>query len=112
MWSYWRGRLHFDPLMASQSCIPLHNGSSIPSLGLGFYLSTSEGEAKAAGLFAIEKGYRLLDTAALYDNEVDVGKAVRECGLSRDQIYVTTKLWYTDHGRNNTMKGFNESLRK
>lgn len=98
--------------MSIFSRIALHDGTSIPALGLGFYLTETGGETRSAGLYAVEKGYRLLDTATLYDNEEEVGQVVRDCGLPRDQLYVTTKLWYTDHGRANTTKAFNTSLKK
>lgn len=87
----------------------LSDGCSIPIFGLGLFLA-DEGEAEKAGLYAVNYGYRLLDTAAFYDNEEDVGKVVKNCGLSRDQLYVTTKLWYTEHGRESTIKAFHSSL--
>ena len=90
--------------------VPLSDGTTIPIFGLGCYLSDSQGEAEQACLHAIQDGYRLIDTAAFYDNEEDVGKAVRNCGVSRDQICVTTKLWYTDHGKKQATKAFHDSL--
>lgn len=89
--------------------VPLRDGTSIPILGLGTYLSLN-GEAKKASLCAIEQGYRLLDTASFYDNEDDVGKAVNECGLARKEIYVVTKLWETDHGKEKATRAFKKSL--
>ena len=89
--------------------VPLCDGTSIPILGLGTYLSLN-GEAKKASLCAIEHGYRLLDTASCYGNEDDVGKAVKECGLAREEIYVVTKLWETDHGKQKATRAFKKSL--
>ena len=96
-------------MLSLKSRIPLSDGNSIPALGLGVYLAS---DATAASLSAIKTGYRLLDTATLYENENEVGKAVRGCGLSRDQIFVTTKLWTTDHGRDRTLRSFNDSLKR
>ena len=96
--------------MASLSSrILLRDGNSIPIFGLGLFLAEKD-EAEKAGLYAVKYGYRMLDTAAFYDNEEDVGKVVKSCGLSRDQLYVTTKLWYTEHGRESTIKAFQSSL--
>lgn len=96
-------------MLSLKSRIPLSDGNSIPALGLGVYLAS---DATAASLSAIKTGYRLLDTATLYENETEVGKAVRGCGLSRDQIFVTTKLWTTDHGWDRTLRSFNNSLKR
>ena len=96
-------------MLSLSSKIPLSPDQSIPILGLGVYLAD---DTTGASLNAIKTGYRLLDTAADYRNEAEVGKAVKECGLSRDQIFVTTKLWLTDHGRDKTLKAFHNSLKR
>ena len=91
------------------SRILLRDGYSIPIFGLGSFLAEKD-EAEKACLYAVNYGYRMIDTAAFYDNEEEVGKVVKNCGLSRDQLYVSTKLWYTEHGRENTIKAFQSSL--
>jgi diketogulonate reductase-like aldo/keto reductase len=98
--------------LSISSRISLLDGLSIPAFGLGFFLSDNHGEAEEAGIHAVKIGYRLLDTATLYDNEEDVGKVIRKCGLPRDELYVTTKLWYTDHGKERARSAFHESLKK
>jgi methylglyoxal/glyoxal reductase len=61
-------------------------------------------------LHALRHGYRHIDTAALYRNEEDVGRAIRDSGVPREEVYVTTKLWNTDHGYDRAMKAFDASL--
>lgn len=70
----------------------------MPLFGLGTYQARPGKETKQAVLYALEIGYRLIDTAAMYENEEDVGEAVRESGIPREEIFVTTKLWNADHG--------------
>jgi 2,5-diketo-D-gluconate reductase A len=89
--------------------IELNNGQRIPQLGLGVY---KVGQDIAVNLIkdAVAAGYRRIDTAALYDNEVEVGQGVRACGLDRSEIYVTTKIWNDRHGYDNALKAIDESL--
>ena len=72
-----------------QSHVILNNGIPMPILGLGVYASGSETEKSVE--IAIRHGYRLIDTAAFYDNEKDVGNAVRNCGIPREELFITTK---------------------
>ena len=88
----------------------LHNGIAIPYLGLGVYLSKEGKEVEAAIHWALETGYRHIDTASAYKNEVGVGKAIRESGLSRDELFITTKVWNSDQGYNQTLRAFDESM--
>lgn len=81
-------------------------------LGLGVWQMRDEGETKRACLHALKAGYRHIDTAAFYGNEKDVGAAVRESGIPREQIFVTTKLWNDDHGYDKAIRAFNESFKK
>lgn len=74
----------------------LNNGTEIPVLGLGTWELTGK-EAEQAVLCALEAGYRHIDTASIYGNEEEVGKAIRKSGVPRREIFVTTKLWNTDH---------------
>lgn len=92
--------------------IKLNDGNFMPVLGLGTYLAKNGNEARKACEYALETGYRHIDTAAMYNNEDDVGEAVRNSGIPREEIYVTTKLWNTDHGYKNTLKAFDKSLKK
>ncbi len=89
----------------------LNNGVEMPYLGLGVYGARAGGEAEAAVRTALDAGYRLIDTAKLYGNEADVGKAVRESGVPRDEVFVTTKLWNSDHGYDETLRACQRSLR-
>lgn len=97
--------------MTSAPLMQLNDGTQIPQLGLGVFQMTDD-EAHAATLAAFEAGYRHVDTAAIYRNEVGVGRAIAESGLSRDEIFVTTKLWNKAQGRENSRVGISRSLEK
>lgn len=88
----------------------LHNGVDVPSTGLGTFLMTEASEASGCVRDAVEAGYRSIDTAMIYMNEEGVGKGIRECGLPREALYVTTKLWNDAHGYEQTLKAFSDSL--
>ncbi len=88
----------------------LRNGTEIPVLGLGVWKMAEGGETERAVHAALEAGYRHIDTAKLYGNERSVGKAVRESGIPREDIFVTTKLWPTDFL--NPERGFRTSFEK
>ncbi len=88
----------------------LNNGEEIPQLGLGVYLSGKGKPTYNSVRWALETGYRHIDTAAMYGNEDDVGRAVTESDLKREDIFVTTKLWNSDHGYDRAIKAFNKSL--
>lgn len=89
----------------------LNDGHSIPALGLGVYLSPSGQMTYETVLKALELGYRHIDTAAIYGNEADVGRAVRESGIPRAEIYVTSKLWNSDQGYDSALRAFDKSLK-
>ena len=89
--------------------IPLNDGRQMPQLGLGVY-KVNQDIAVQLVQTAIEIGYRRIDTAALYDNEAEVGAAIRKSGLEREEIFVTTKIWKDDHGHDRALKAINESL--
>ena len=76
--------------------VTLNNGVKMPQLGFGTYQIKDAAECERAVRDAIGVGYRLIDTAASYSNEEAVGKAVRACGLPREELFVTTKLWISD----------------
>ena len=94
------------------STIKLNNGVSMPLLGLGVYQSTPGKTTQSAVKYALHNGYRLVDTARVYGNEQDVGLAVRESGRRREDIFVTTKLWNSDHGYDSALRACEESLRR
>ncbi|MFB2597149.1 aldo/keto reductase [Herbiconiux sp. P17] len=91
--------------------LPLNDGRRIPQLGLGVY-KTTDAEAADAVEFALRHGYRLIDTAAMYLNEKGVGEGVRRSGLPREDVFVTTKVWFADNGYDSTLRSFDESLER
>lgn len=98
--------------MDINSCAILNNGTEIPLLGLGTWQSKAGKETYDAVQLSLELGYRHIDTAAIYGNEFDVGKAIKESGIGADEIFVTTKVWNTDQGYDNTLRAFEESTKK
>ncbi|MGG2952647.1 aldo/keto reductase [Geobacillus stearothermophilus] len=95
-----------------QDCATLHNGVKMPWVGLGVYKVKEGEEVRSAVRTALEIGYRHVDTAAFYENEEGVGRAIRESGIPREQVFVTTKVWNTDQGYETTLKAFDKSLKK
>jgi 2,5-diketo-D-gluconate reductase A len=89
--------------------ITLNNGQKVPQLGLGVY-KVQQDVAVHVVEAAIERGYRRIDTAALYDNEVEVGAGIRRSGIGRENIYVTTKIWNDRQGYDNALEAIDESL--
>lgn len=96
----------------SSPSITLNNGTSIPQLGLGVWQAQDGIEVEAAVTAALQAGYRLIDTAAVYANETGVGNALRLSNVPRDELFITTKLWNSDQGYDNTLKAFDKSLQK
>ncbi len=90
----------------------LNNGVKIPIFGLGTYLNDNGRQTIDSILYALEIGYRHIDTATIYENEKEIGEAVHETGVPRKEIFVTTKLWNSDHGYDNTIKAFHHSLER
>ncbi|WP_258723412.1 aldo/keto reductase [Cellulomonas sp. NS3] len=89
--------------------VALLDGTAVPQLGLGVYKVDDEG-ARDAVATALAAGYRLVDTARLYGNEVGVGRALRESGIPREELHVTTKVWNDDQGRERTLRAFDASV--
>ena len=89
--------------------VTLNNGVKMPKLGYGVYQVSNE-ECERCVLDAISVGYRAIDTAQSYGNEEAVGKAVRECGLPREELFVTTKLWISDASYEGAKRGFQASM--
>ena len=90
----------------------LSNGTVIPSVGFGTWRAKNGIQAKSAVSFALECGYRHIDTACAYQNEESIGEAINKSNLSRDDIFVTSKLWTSDRGYDNTLRGFEKSLKR
>ncbi|MEU2779968.1 aldo/keto reductase, partial [Streptomyces sp. NPDC007162] len=91
--------------------LTLNNGVEMPALGLGVFQSSPD-ETIAAVTAALELGYRHIDTAAAYGNEREVGQAIRNSGVPRDEIFVETKIWISDYGYDETLHGFDKSAAK
>lgn len=91
--------------------IALNDGTTIPQLGFGVY-RVDPGEAERVVSDALEVGYRHIDTASFYNNEIGVGKAIEASGIPRDQLYITTKLWNSDQGTQSTFDAIDLSLEK
>jgi diketogulonate reductase-like aldo/keto reductase len=100
------------PGLTITSTRKLNSGQEIPVLGLGVYQTPSGMATQEAVKFALKAGYRHIDTASLYGNEEDVRKGVRDSGVPREQVFVTTKLWNSDHGYDSAMSACDLSLRR
>ncbi|MGI8433984.1 MAG: aldo/keto reductase, partial [Nocardioidaceae bacterium] len=96
-------------MTAPPPSLPLNDGRTLPAIGYGT-APLDDDEAPDTVAFAIESGYRLLDTAARYDNETGVGRGVRESSVDRSELVVTTKLRGDDHGRDAARRGLDGSL--
>ena len=92
--------------------LKLNDGNVIPQIGFGVFLIPNDGSTYNAVKMALQSGYRHIDTAAAYFNEEEVGQAVRESGIKREEIFVTSKLWLQDYGYEAAKKGIDTSLRK
>lgn len=92
--------------------VVLNNGVEMPILGFGVYQVTDLEECEKSVYEAIRAGYRLIDTAAAYQNEEAVGTAIQKSGVPREEIFVTTKLWIQDTGYESTKKAFERSLKR
>ncbi|WP_246132854.1 aldo/keto reductase [Devosia ginsengisoli] len=91
--------------------LTLNNGVEMPALGLGVFQTPPEVTTEAVQQ-ALAQGYRHIDTAASYGNEREVGEAIRRSGVARDQIFIETKIWISDYGYDETLHGFDKSVRK
>lgn len=92
--------------------VKLNNGVEIPILGFGVFQITDPAECERSVLQAIESGYRHIDTAASYQNEEAVGRGIRQSGLPRAELFITTKLWIQRDGYEGTLKAFERSLNR
>lgn len=89
----------------------LDNGVLMPQLGLGVYKMTNSEETYEAISYAIKAGYRAIDTATVYGNEKETGEAVRHAGVPREELFITSKVWNTDQGYDETLRAFEKSLK-
>ncbi|GHD43038.1 aldo/keto reductase [Mycetocola manganoxydans] len=89
--------------------LSLNDGTTIPQLGLGVYKVPEKSVADVVTT-AIDAGYRHIDTATLYANEKGVGEGIRRSGIDRDELYLTTKVWNSDHGFDSTLRAFDTSM--
>lgn len=94
-----------------QDVFTLKNGVTMPRIGFGTY-NTSDDEACRVVCDAVEVGYRLIDTAAIYENEAGIGRALATCGVPREELFITSKVWNTHRGYAKTMESFNASCER
>jgi 2,5-diketo-D-gluconate reductase A len=92
--------------------VQLNNGVEMPILGFGVFQMTDPEECERSVVYAIQTGYRLLDTAASYGNEEAVGRAIQRCGVPREELFITTKLWISDAGYESARKAFDRSMQR
>lgn len=92
--------------------IKMSNGAEIPILGYGVYTIEDENLCEKCVIDAIETGYRHIDTAAIYMNEPAVGKAIKNCGVNREELFITSKLWVQDQGYDMTKQAIGASLKR
>lgn len=90
----------------------LNNGVELPKIGFGVFRMTDESACEEAVVQAIKAGYRLIDTAAAYGNEEAVGRAISRCGVPREELFVTTKLWIPDISYEGAKRGLTQSLER
>ena len=95
-----------------QSRVTLSDGNTMPLFGLGVWAANPGQETQDAVSCALEVGYRHIDTASMYGNEQDVGSALNACGVPRNEIFVTTKVWETEQGYEPTLRAFGQSQQK
>ncbi len=92
--------------------VKLNNGVEIPILGFGVFQITDAGICECSVVDAIQTGYNHIDTAASYQNEEAVGRGIKQSGVARDKLFITTKLWIQSNGYEGTMKAFENSLKR
>ena len=93
-----------------QPVVTLNNGVDIPALGFGVWQMEDLKECENAVIKAIQTGYRMIDTAAIYQNETAVGTAVKNSGVNRDELFITSKVWVQDHGYEKAKSAFQRTL--
>jgi len=99
------------PTVDHMNQLTLNNDINIPALGLGVFQTPPDETRQAVGA-ALATGYRHIDTAAAYGNEREVGEAIDDSGLARDEVFIETKIWISDYGYDQTLHGFEKSAAK
>ncbi len=99
-------------IMGENETFLLNNQVSMPKIGLGVLFAENEVEVENAVISALESGYRKIDTASAYENEEGVGRAIRKSGISREDIFLATKVWNTEQGYDETLRAFEKSLQR
>ncbi|MGP4073396.1 aldo/keto reductase [Piscibacillus sp. B03] len=99
-------------IQSLQDRIKLNNGVDMPGFGLGVYKAEDGKEVVEAVRTAVDNGYRLIDTASFYENERGVGEGIRESSVSRDDLFITTKVWNDEQGYDETLRAFERSLER
>lgn len=97
---------------ANVPMVQLNNGILMPQFGLGTFLQPSDSVCEQSCLTALKAGYRHIDTAHAYNDEASVGRAVKESGIPREEIWITSKLWPTEYGEGKTLKAIDEMLER
>lgn len=95
-----------------QDSVTLHNGVKMPQLGFGVFKVKNGSETVESVKKALEAGYRHIDTAAIYGNEEGVGQAIRESGIPREELFITSKVWNTEQGFEKTLQAYEDSLER
>lgn len=95
-----------------QDSVTLHNGVKMPQLGFGVFKVKNGTETVESVKKALEAGYRHIDTAAIYGNEEGVGQAIRESGIPREELFITSKVWNTEQGFEKTLQAYEDSLER
>ncbi len=112
MLTYQLTQIQMNNITNIKGTFDLHNGIKMPYLGLGVYLADNDSEVINAIHWAIDHGYRHIDTASIYKNEEGVGKAIRTASVSREELFIVSKVWNSDQGYDTTIKAFEESLQR
>ena len=90
--------------------VTLSNGIEMPRIGLGVWRMSEGNEVVNAVRWAIEAGYKSIDTAKVYENEAGVGQAIRDTGVAREDVFITTKVWNSDQGYDSTLRAYDRSM--
>ena len=93
-----------------QSWIVLNNGVKMPQFGLGVWQTENGDQVINAVKSAVAAGYRAIDTAAAYENEAGVGQGIKECGIAREELFITSKLWNSDQDYDNALRAFDKTM--
>ena len=96
----------------NDNTILLNNGVEMPLLGLGIYAPGEKNEVSRAVRWALETGYRLIDTASVYENEEEVGQGLQESGMKRDELFITSKVGNDEQGYEGTLRAYDQSLKR